>query len=54
MLAHRWFPLFQAWCAAGFARAEKTYDEERSRHEDHSALVRLSDLISGKASKTRD
>ena len=51
MLAHRWFPLFQAWCAAGFARAERNYAEERARHEDHSALVRLADLVSGKAKK---
>lgn len=48
MLTHRWFPLFQAWCAAGFAKAENAYEEERARHEDGSALVRLADLVAGK------
>jgi hypothetical protein len=48
MLTHRWLPLFQAWCAAGFARADRAYDEERARHDDTSALVRLADLVAGK------
>ena len=47
MLTHRWLPLFQAWVAAGFAKADAAYDDERARHEDNSALVRLADLISG-------
>lgn len=49
MLAHRWLPLFQAWCAAGFAKAEAAYDAERRKHEDNSPLVRLADLVAGKA-----
>jgi hypothetical protein len=48
MLTHRWLPLFQAWLAAGFARADAAYEEERTRHEDTSALVRLADLVAGK------
>lgn len=48
MLAHRWLPLFQAWCAAGFAKADAAYEAERARHEDTSALVRLADLVAGK------
>lgn len=48
MLTHRWLPLFQAWLAAGFARADAAYEEERARHEDTSALVRLADLVAGK------
>lgn len=48
MLTHRWLPLFQAWVAAGFAKADAAYDEERARHEDTSALVRLADLVAGK------
>ena len=49
MLAHRWLPLFQAWVQAGFAKADKAYEEERMRHDcDHSALVRLADLVAGK------
>lgn len=48
MLTHRWLPLFQAWVAAGFARADKLYEEERSRHDDTSALVRLADVVAGK------
>lgn len=53
MLVHRWLPLFQAWCAAGFAKADAAYEEERSRHEDNSALARLADLVSGKAGEKR-
>lgn len=48
MLTHRWLPLFQAWCAAGFARADAAYEAERARHEDTSALVRLADLVAGR------
>lgn len=48
MLTHRWLPLFQAWCAAGFARADAAYEDERARHADNSALVRLADLVAGK------
>lgn len=48
MLAHRWLPLFRAWRAAGFARADAAYEEERARHDDTSALVRLADLVAGK------
>jgi hypothetical protein len=48
MLAHRWLPLFQAWCAAGFAKADAAYEAERARHDDTSALVRLADLVAGK------
>lgn len=48
MLAHRWIPLFQAWCAAGFAKADEAYDRERSLHEDNSPLARLADLVAGK------
>lgn len=48
MLTHRWLPLFQAWCAAGFARADKAYEDERARHDGNSALVRLADLVAGK------
>jgi hypothetical protein len=48
MLAHRWLPLFQAWCAAGFARADAAYEAERVRHDDTSALVRLADLVAGR------
>jgi hypothetical protein len=53
MLTHRWLPLFQAWLAAGFARADAAYEEERKRHDDSSPLVRLADLVAGrKAPKT--
>lgn len=48
MLTHRWLPLFQAWCAAGFAKADQAYEAERARHEDTSALVRLADLVAGR------
>lgn len=48
MMAHRWLPLFRAWCAAGFARVDAAYEEERKRHDDTSALVRLADLVAGK------
>lgn len=48
MLAHRWIPLFQAWCAAGFAKADEAYDRERSTHEHYSPLARLADLVAGK------
>jgi hypothetical protein len=48
MLAHRWLPLFQAWCAAGFAKADAAYDAERQLHEDTSALARLADFVAGK------
>ena len=49
MLAHRWLPLFQAWVEAGFAKADRAYNEERARHDcDDSALVRLADLVAGK------
>lgn len=48
MLTHRWLPLFHAWCAAGFARADKAYEDERARHEDSSALVRLADFVAGR------
>lgn len=49
MLTHRWLPLFQAWVEAGFARADRAYDDERARHGgDNSALVRLADLVAGK------
>lgn len=48
MLAHRWLPLFRAWCAAGFARADAAYEEERARHDENSALVRLADLVAGR------
>lgn len=48
MLAHRWLPLFKAWCEAGFARADAAYEEERTRHDDTSALVRLADLVAGR------
>lgn len=48
MLTHRWLPLFQAWCAAGFARADAAYEDERARHADNSTLVRLADLVAGK------
>lgn len=54
MLAHRWFPLFNAWCAAGFAKAEKAYEDERLHHEEHSALVRLADLVSGRKADTEE
>ncbi len=47
MLTHRWLPLFQAWVAAGFAKADAAYDNERARHDDSSALVRLADLVAG-------
>jgi hypothetical protein len=52
MLTHRWLPLFHAWVAAGFARAEAAYDEERTLHDDTSALVRLADLVAGKKTST--
>jgi hypothetical protein len=48
MLTHRWLPLFQAWCAAGFAKADAAYDAERQLHEDTSALARLADFVAGK------
>ena len=48
MLAHRWLPLFRAWCEAGLARADAAYEEERARHDDTSALVRLADFVAGK------
>ena len=48
MLAHRWLPLFQAWIEAGFARADAAYEDERARHDDTSALVRLADLVAGR------
>lgn len=48
MLTHRWLPLFMAWCAAGCAKIDAAYEEERSRHEDTSALARLADLVAGK------
>ena len=51
MLTHRWLPRFQAWLAAGFAKADAAYEEERSRHDDTSALVRLADLVAGKATQ---
>lgn len=54
MLAHRWFPLFQAWCSAGFAKAEKAYEDERLYHEDTSALVRLADLVSGRTADPKE
>jgi hypothetical protein len=44
MLVHRWFPLFLAWVDA-------KYEEERSRHDVTSALVRLADLVAGKESQ---
>ena len=54
MLAHRWLPLFRAWCAAGFARADAAYEEERARHEDNSPLVRLADLVAGRKASTEE
>lgn len=48
MLTHRWLPLFHAWCAAGFAKAEAAYDAERRKHEDTSPIARLADLVAGK------
>lgn len=53
MMAHRWIPLFQAWCAAGFARADEAYQEERARHDETSALVRLADLVAGAKTPAR-
>jgi len=58
MLTHRWLPLFHAWLAAGFAKADAAYEEERSRHveagsEDVSALVRLADLVAGRADQSK-
>lgn len=49
MMAHRWLPLFKAWCEAGFAKIDEAYEEERARHDENSALVRLADLVAGKA-----
>lgn len=54
MLTHRWLPLFQAWVAAGLARADAAYEDERKRHDDTSALVRLADLVAGKKIEARD
>lgn len=51
MMAHRWLPLFQAWCEAGFAKADAAYEEERKRHADTSALVRLADLVAGRTAR---
>lgn len=51
MLAHRWIALFQAWNAAGFARADAAYEAERAKHEENSPLVRLADLVAGRTGK---
>lgn len=48
MLTHRWLPLFQAWVASGLARVDQLYEDERARHDENSALVRLADLVAGK------
>lgn len=48
MKASRWIALFHAFYAAGLAKAESKYEEERKRHEPNSALVRLADFVAGK------
>ena len=52
MLTHRWLPLFQAWCAAGFAKVDALYEDERARHVQGTKgvpeIVRLADLVAGK------
>lgn len=47
MLSHRWFPLFHAWVEAGLTKVNGAYENEKSRHQDRSALVRLADLVDG-------
>jgi hypothetical protein len=53
MLTHRWLPLFRAWCAAGLARAEEAYEEKRKDADvaGHQALVRLADIVAGRADR---
>ena len=57
MLTHRWLPLFQAWCAAGFAKADALYEDERARHVEGAKsipeIVRLADLVAGPSSERR-
>lgn len=53
MLTHRWLPLFQAWCAAGLAKADEAYEGKRKEADlaGHPALVRLADLVAGRADR---
>jgi hypothetical protein len=47
MKASRWLSLFLAYCKAGLAKGEEFYEQERTLHDENSALVRLADLVAG-------
>ena len=47
MKASRLLRLFHAYWAAGLARAEHLYREERSQHEDAEIFARLADFVAG-------
>jgi hypothetical protein len=52
MKASRWFSLFQAYYAAGLAKATEAYETERKRHDADTALVRLADFAAGWTAET--
>lgn len=47
MKASRWIALFIAYHAAGLAKLETAYADERSLHADASPLTRLADFVVG-------
>lgn len=53
MKASRWLRLFQAWWAAGLAKADNLYAEERELHDDSEAIVGLADLVAGAKAETQ-
>lgn len=47
MKASRWLSLFIAYCKAGLAKGDEFYEQERTLHDENSALVRLADFVAG-------
>lgn len=54
MKASRWLRLFQAWWAAGLAKADNLYAEERALHDSTSAIVGLADFVAGTKEKAKE